>query len=1091
MGVEVSTLNSDTGHGINDDNSQLAVNNGETRSPPIASKAVSARTLSQTTVVQDQYRQKDGASSSTSPSKLIQKPYPVNSPSSTVTVQTLLGTVHGTAGVGKSALLRRLRGEDVTAANGSHQRSRRHLMALIPWGAGLDLNRISPSIGSSRRSDRLQPQRVQLHISERQEDDPIPSLPPSSPTRRTTSRRRKLASSTQLPHFIIFIVDRRSMESLEYARHFLEQLQENNGGKTGAIDGGEKGKIIHGSSHQISVCILLNHYDIESQRPVTPEQINEGASDDGEDADNEHVEDADNEHVEDADNEHVENAETSDNSDEKEKATSGDKEDEEIDNNDKKEKATINRKEDEESDNSDNKEKATADRKEDEEPGNSDKKEKATADKKEDDEAVSDDGETNNENKVKVPNEGSSIKEKNGANNQLLSSWVTLEQIHAMTEAFTNAFNSNPVGITYTFQAMDACVLNGYGMQALNSFFALPYLEFQRQELEKELACVQKTLLAVKEIDLGTDKRSSDAWGQTWMSFDEFEKGRLVKEVIAKTTSAAKGGTSILTEHVKKQRNDKSNVSKESLPIEETEISQSRRSQEDTERNHNNKDMENSIRQDGEKGRRTIMPTKLHEINEADDAGKDFERRSGKSRHRRKKNAVKEKEGSIGTETHPDTKRDSMKSSKRSVPKAQESMTLATNYTDRKQALEAFLASDDESDSEFVASNIRKVGQYRNSHVMDSDDDDDSITTSKDENNERTQEKSGFTYSQMGAHPKDQTSENDMKEKIDTDVLQSSASFSDKQKKTSKLTLQQDYEETIFPNSESGTSSDVNERTEEKPKKTDAETKSAEESKITNQNIESHCEKSNNDTKDKYSAEKESGGTSKVTNHKKDEVSDSNNGLEESNPTPKILADEVVGSRKDYCDTEKSEIELKIHDLDSCGGIQGDPDVKLDQNNSDVQNSDNSDNGLESNELSREPHNVETEVNTRSIDRAKKGGESESSDDEEFMVSRIKYFDEDDNPINLKRRTQSKHTSRETSRKVPPTEGIDSGRTDSGMSQAARSAIEAARHEAEIMLQREKKPSEKKSKKEKKDKKKKDPKTKKKKKTRHNENSKV
>ena len=169
-----------------------------------------------------------------------------------------------------------------------------------------------------------------------------------------------------------------------------------------------------------------------------------------------------------------------------------------------------------------------------------------------------------------------------------------------MIQTFTDATNLKLGGIHFNFKATDACLLNGYGMQALNSFFVLPYLEFQRQELENELDHISKTLTAANGIRLEAEKGGDDGWGQRWMSFSDLEKERVSEEMRDKRSFDSDVG----------ETGSNSSVNQSSFPLEsipaKDEISlESRES--GLKYSLNEKESDLHIEQERLEGRRTIM----------------------------------------------------------------------------------------------------------------------------------------------------------------------------------------------------------------------------------------------------------------------------------------------------------------------------------------------------------------------------------------------------------------------------------------------------------------------------------------------------
>lgn len=998
MGVEASTLSYEPSA----DETNSTTNTSATLSSGLNATDVQATTISPRSP-------RANTSQSTSLSAMDDSA----SHSPTVTVQTLIGTVHGAAGVGKTTLLRRLRGEDIATtmtqkksssssqSNSTPRPPRRSLMALIPWGTGLNLNVLNEQRQgrTARMMDRLQPQRVQLHISERQEDDPIPSLLPSSSTSSTprssksTPRRRKGPSSAaQFPHFLIFVVDRRSSSSLEYVRHFLEQLRDQGRDSKNDKEEREESRSLC-STHCISVAVLFNHYDFESQRAVVEVKRDDGTKEEQIQKDNQQ-----------GDEGYEGNTQ---------KQTGG---------------------------NSGPVERVEKETKEDED----EQKKDESAEKSSEDDASNNSGMIRKEKKEEAKGRSCS------------STWITMDQIHEMIEKFTDSFNPKLDCFHFNFKAMDACLLNGYGMQALNSFFVLPYLEFQRQEMEKELNYISKTLTTVKGISLEAEKGGNDGWGQKWISFtDMLEKERMSEESVDETSS--KGPLESISSKELVKQNKASTVS---TPTKRTGSAENTSLHEE--------ESEEYIQQKRQEGRRTIMPKEQVNRRVKDDTthsegsgGEDFKRHHMRPKGRQGKGTKNDK-----TNENRDSKKTSLRAKKSRDP-----MTIP-KFNDPKLALEAFLASDDESDSEFVIGSIRKSGEYRNTNVLDSDVDDESSATSE----------SSRSVEQVQSSPNGSVISRSREQVTREEHVDSN--YNNVKEESSEVQV------TELKGSQNDVICDEREGTSKVAEKSDASNDSS-------------------DEQESYTI----GNPSPSMDNTKEESQESCDTSE-----PNITEEQSINLHQPLDDGVKERIECieekNAVDLNSDRrgkNIAGEGNVKVEISkkgsipDADIQRSkegggngivaDIEDNDGNSNVEITENSSI-SDFESETISKVseppilvKGSGKYDSSDDDEYMVNNIPSIERGEKVTNY-RKGISKSALMDSGRKdVTGKQGVLEQKSVSEsnltVSQAALSAIETARQEAELMLKRKKKTSsEKKSKKEKKDKKK-DSKLKKKKKAKN------
>jgi len=157
---------------------------------------------------------------------------------------TLRCLVEGDACVGKSSLVRRLRGDDIQNNNISEVRKKR-MMALIPWKYH---NEESPSVD---------PFLIQLHIVESHYHDS------TTTGNLDSSTSRSLTTTNMLDDFVVIMVDPDRSGSFNYAKRVLERLCLTLKGAESSVkdsvDQNCRDSIL--PRLKMSVCILLNFRD--------------------------------------------------------------------------------------------------------------------------------------------------------------------------------------------------------------------------------------------------------------------------------------------------------------------------------------------------------------------------------------------------------------------------------------------------------------------------------------------------------------------------------------------------------------------------------------------------------------------------------------------------------------------------------------------------------------------------------------------------------------------------------------------------------------------------------------------------------------
>ena len=289
--------------------------------------------------------------------------------------------------------------------------------------------------------------------------------------------------------------------------------------------------------------------------------------------------------------------------------------------------------------------------------------------------------------------------------------------------------------IRIRIQYIDACMNNGYGIEALNSFISLPYLKVKERELIKQLEAVrqgltnwekgfeEKKFVSFEELEdfckqeQDQDKPLEDRQQQEQDKETSvaIHKGRDEAETAISTATAAESNENEIQNRKYGEDNGGDNTANKQSRMEQ----------------HSQKSIPDTRR-------RNIMPTVENE-----DSAEGAKSSSKKISSKKKK---RERQSKSNTEKVKEEKSKANVRSKRPVPRTEErsrnfyQRRKQPVYNDPKQALEAFLASDDDSeDSSAGANDVSTTydspeyvnhGNFRNMAVLDSDSDESSIDTS-------------------------------------------------------------------------------------------------------------------------------------------------------------------------------------------------------------------------------------------------------------------------------------------------------------------------------------------------------------------------
>ena len=537
-------------------------------------------------------------------------------------IKILKGSVLGSFDVGKSSLLRRLRGEEDTK-----QKSKRRMMALYSWSP-IDRSTSTHACASTAGmdSDSVGVDAVQLHIVERHECD-------------YATLKKKSRNGID---FIIIIVDRTKPESLTFALSFVD-------GMLGLQNDEKDGDKTQGTRILPCVCILLNHYDrlILKEDEDSSTKVR-GDSDDNGDAD--------------ADADDADDAMKSDKSEGKEP-----------DNNI---------------------------------PDDSDQR-------------------TSNDSILTLKEVEQIIENK-------IIKHRPKEEAEAGPEARSKSeFVVNKLKV----KCLDACMMNGYGLQALNSFITLPYLLMKERDLMMELARIQN----------GLESCGNDLEEHDFHSFEELEKIRI------DSSKANENSKTIIRRQneMKLAEEGKSEISTASEKIKET----SSLSTVEGSDKLSGASVGKECHSDREQNETMNGSSRRHFMPATDENASNINTKRTSSKESAKKKKKRDKRTKHAPSKAPSPTSSSKSSEQMSVSNLDQNVRFKQDrwsrprktkvtHRDPKQALEAFLASDDDgsdNDSNVARTETFKMRShsyptvtkrqdyFRNTAVLDSDSEDDII----------------------------------------------------------------------------------------------------------------------------------------------------------------------------------------------------------------------------------------------------------------------------------------------------------------------------------------------------------------------------
>ena len=525
-------------------------------------------------------------------------------------MKILKGSVVGSTNVGKSSLLHRLRGGVEDTIIPTQKKTKRRMMALIPWSPSAPLP--SSSSPSTDVDVDVDVDVMQLHIVERHEGD-----------------YAALKERDHALDFIIFMVDRTNSDSLDFVIEFLNGILEFHKVKVRApiqnVDGDDDGGDDEDGEEEgdyasdllartlPSVCILLNHYDITA---------------------------SESEHKNwDKDDHHDANTKGGNHHEEQERKDKDAPDSKEISANTRSSTSTVTLEE------------------------------------------------LNHIINTKITHRQSQSQSPDNTTSE--------------SEAQLRPTQSPP--IKFDIKCIDACMKNGYGLQALNSFITLPYLQKKERDIRMELQRVGNDL---KVWDESFDKDGG------LVSFDELEALRV--KSIETSSSAEKEDVPVpVPVKTNQPRNDDDDGRRRIMPI-------------------TDKDAQTLKKGSAEDASTTSTKKKKKKVKSS--STKKKIPRSETSQNSDIRSAQTSEQKRAGVRPNQRMKSREVTRVKRRKPKVV--------YSDPKKALEAFLASDDESDNEVPQNNTpmdtvpnsythgmkRNQGQFRNTDVLDSDDSDDDFS---------------------------------------------------------------------------------------------------------------------------------------------------------------------------------------------------------------------------------------------------------------------------------------------------------------------------------------------------------------------------
>lgn len=245
---------------------------------------------------------------------------------------------------------------------------------------------------------------------------------------------------------------------------------------------------------------------------------------------------------------------------------------------------------------------------------------------------------------------------------------------------------------------LETCMKVGYGLEALNSFISLPYLQKKREELIKQLELVNH----------GLDAWETNFSKQCFVTYQEIHEAQISSTVdISSSVNENRNQVRDQKDAVE-EKSDKSIIQASKPEDKDMNSISNQRKISHTERRsiiHGNGSISLSNVEKSEKTR----PSKKLEPSAKSESKKQPKRKKGKSLSKKYDRKVSKEEKPV--------------------------------YKDPKEALEAFLASDDDDDDDFQYSKTTQKGMQikfpaktkyhaTNSAVLDSDSDDSSVSSS-------------------------------------------------------------------------------------------------------------------------------------------------------------------------------------------------------------------------------------------------------------------------------------------------------------------------------------------------------------------------
>ncbi len=356
----------------------------------------------------------------------------------------------------------------------------------------------------------------------------------------------------------------------------------------------------------------------------------------------------------------------------------------------------------------------------------------------------------NHYDKVKAPSsteEEVNSKEGDDGINKKDSSIIMMKEIHDMVEEKKKKASQLHKS-SLQIRCFDSCMINGYGLEALNSFITLPYLKKREKELLIELD-------RVKEGLNGFDDKMNQ---ENFVTFESIQE-EFLKNAPTHSTAVDKNVESQYDNSARQEDSATINPSSSAIPRPSSDGSRS-----NEHGNNQEGDQAAAIEVNPQRGRRKIMPTagnveertgmnqnnasSSEEMSSTKLDNSTIQTQSDRGRRRRGrgrasddwKDAVRPSSPQEVAESKSNNSksRDEKKTHKKKGKKSgRKTKPKPARYMDPKQALEAFLASDDDDStdeggvtnaypSRYTGGVVSTRQSSRNAAVLDSDSDDSS-----------------------------------------------------------------------------------------------------------------------------------------------------------------------------------------------------------------------------------------------------------------------------------------------------------------------------------------------------------------------------